>query len=117
MIYSHLTWSDRIEDAPRGEMVTTTYHQMVKGEIVERQRTEHVPTKILALTNCGKVIPTYWIPARHTASGAVLHGGLWSGLATGEEPLRWALWPDAAELMASHSAISCAISITEEEDA
>ena len=106
MITTHLHWSSDITKAPKGEMVTTPYHQMVKGQAVERSRTEHVPTKILAVTNCGKVVSTYWIPAKHNASGAVLDGDRWSGFNRGDKPLLWAPWPDAAELAASHHAIT-----------
>jgi hypothetical protein len=121
MITSFLHWSDDISEAPRGEMVTTKFHQMVKGEPVERSRTEHVPTKILSVSACGKVCVTYWVPEKLTQSGSILSHGHWSGFAErpeyGSGPVLWAAMPDAAELLASHSAISCAISITEEEDA
>ncbi len=99
MITTHLHWSSDISAAPKGEMVTTPYTIMVKGEPKERTRTEHVPVKILALTKCGKVVSTYWLLG--TAYGA----GRWSGLADGESPLLWALWPDAAELAGSVAAI------------
>lgn len=106
MITTHLHWSSDITKAPRGEMVTTPYHQMVKGQPVERSRTEHVPTKILALTNCGKVISTYWMPAsKHTLNGEVLDGDRWHGFNRGQSPLLWALWPDASELAASLSTV------------
>lgn len=35
MITTFLHWSDDITKAPKGEMVTTPYHQMVKGQPVE----------------------------------------------------------------------------------
>lgn len=118
MITTHLKWSDDISKAPKGEYVTTTYQTMVKGKPHEVTKTEHAPTKILALTKCGKVVSTYWLPAKQTASGALLDGGRWSGLATGEEPLRWALWPDAAELIATHEALKAAGALAyAEEDA
>lgn len=106
MITTRLHWSDDISKAPKGEYVTTTYQTMVKGKPHEVTKTEHVPTKILALTKCGKVVDTRWIPAKHTASGAVLDGDRWSGFNRGDAPLRWALWPDAAELVKSHEAQS-----------
>jgi len=110
MIHTHLHWSDDLCKAPKGEMVTTPYFQMVKGQPVERSKTEHVPTKILALTNCGKVVSTYWLPEQLSQGGAVLRHGHWSGFPERPEygggPVRWAAWPDAAELLASHSAIT-----------
>lgn len=106
MITTFLKWSGDISAAPKGEMVTTTYHQMVKGAPVERTRIDHVPTRIMALTSCGKVIPTYWMPAsKHTLNGEVLDGDRWIGFNRGQSPLLWALWPDASELAASLSAV------------
>ena len=105
MITTHLHWSGDISKAPKGEMVTTKFHQTVKGEIVERSRTEHVPTRIFALTECGKIIVTYWVPAKTTQSGNVLGGDCWSGFVRGGAlPVLWAAIPDAAELLKSHQA-------------
>ena len=102
MITTHLHWSSDISAAPKGEMVTTPYHQMVKGEAKERSRTEHVPTKILALSSCGKVVVTYWIPEKQTQSGSILSHGHWSGFAERPEygggPVLWAAMPDPNEL-------------------
>lgn len=107
MITTHLHWSADISAAPKGEMGTTSYFQMVKGAQLERSRTEHVPTKILALTECGKIIVTYWRPAKTTQSGHVLEGDCWSGFVRGGAgPVLWAAMPDAAELLASHAAIT-----------
>lgn len=107
MIHTHLQWSDDIAKAPKGETVTTTTSVLVKGKPVKRERTEHVPVKILALTNCGNVIATYWMPAsKHTLNGVVLDGDRWHGFNRGQSPLLWALWPDAAELSASLAAIN-----------
>jgi hypothetical protein len=97
MIHTYLNWSTDISKAPHGEMVTTTQTVLVKGQPQERQRFDHVPTKILALTKCGKVTPTYWIPGKE----GTLDGERWSGLNRGEAPLAWCAWPDADELMAS----------------
>lgn len=110
MITSFLHWSDDITKAPKGEMVTTPYFQIVKGAPVERSRTEHVPTKILALSACGKVMVTYWVPEKLTQSGSTLSHGHWSGFAErpeyGAGPVLWAAMPDAAELLTSHAAIT-----------
>ena len=106
MTTTFLKWSPDMTKAPRGEMVTSTYQTMVKGKPHEATKTEHVATKILALTKCGKVVSTYWMPGKKTASGGVLDAARWSGLATGETPVLWAPWPDAAELAASHAAIT-----------
>ena len=105
MITTFLKWSPDISQAPRGEMVTSTYQMMVKGKPQEVSKTEHQSTKILVLTNCGKVVPTYWIPSREASGGAILGGNRWSGLATGEEPVLWAPWPNAAELAATYHAM------------
>ena len=37
--------------------------------------------------------------------GAVLDGDRWSGFNRGQSPVAWALWPDAAELIATISAL------------
>lgn len=122
MITSFLHWSDDINAAPKGEMVTTKFHQMVKGEPVERSRTKHVPTRILAVSACGKVCVTYWVPEKLTQSGSILSHGHWSGFAERHEygagPVLWAAMPDAAELLASHAAITAADALAyAEEDA
>lgn len=119
MITTHLHWSSDISTAPKGEMVTTTYQTMVKGEAKERSRTEHVPTRILAVSECGKVMVTYWLPEKLSQGGLVMRHGHWSGFPERSEfgagPVLWAAMPDAAGLLETHSAISCAISITEED--
>lgn len=110
MIHTHLQWSDDIANAPKGETVTTTTSVLVKGKPVEREKTEHVPVKILALTNCGKVVQTYWMPpSKFTQGGEVLDGDRWWGFGHGRSPILWALWPDAAELSASLAAINATI--------
>ncbi|NTA27436.1 hypothetical protein [Allorhizobium ampelinum] len=100
MITTQLTWSTDISKAPKGDYVTTNYTVLVKGQPQERTRTEHVPTKILALTNCGMVVSTYWRPAEYakTVENHVLNGDCWSGFSRGTSPVMWTAWPDAKEL-------------------
>lgn len=106
MIHTLINWSDDMDSAPKGEMVTTTFTAIVKGEAVERQRTEHVPAKLLALTPCGKIISTHWMPAsKHTQDGDVLDGDRWHGFTRGHVPVLWALWPDAGKIAASLAAL------------
>lgn len=106
MITTFLHWSADISAAPKGEMVTTTVTAIVKGEVVERQRTEHVPAKLLALTPCGKIISTHWMPAsKHTQDGDVLDGDRWHGFTRGHAPVLWAAWPDAGKIAASLAAL------------
>lgn len=108
MITTFLHWSDDISKAPKGEYVTTTTTVLHKGKPVERTTTEHVPVKLLGLTSCGKIGLTYWRPAKLSQSGAVLEGDCWSGYVRGSGPVLWALYPDAAELLKSHEAITAA---------
>lgn len=98
-IQTTLDWSSAMEKAPKGEYVTTITKVMVKGVVQDRERTDHVATKILALTKCGKVITTYWIPEKLTSTGFLLDGDRWSGFTRGVLPLLWAPWPDADVLM------------------
>lgn len=100
MFETVLTWSSDMTTAPKGEYVTTTRTILVKGEPQTRSSKEHVPTKIMALTNCGKVVSTYWIPGKYTASGSILDGDRWSGFNRGSVPVLWAHWPDADDLLA-----------------
>lgn len=108
MITTPLNWSSDISQAPRGENVTTPYQTMVKGEAKELTRTEFVPTKILALTRCGKVIQTHWIPEARAQGGAIMRYGHWSGFPEKPEygggPLLWAPWPDPDALQVALSA-------------
>jgi hypothetical protein len=98
MIATTLNWSDDISAAPRGELVETVMTSTRNGKPVEHRKSEHVSPKILALTKCGKIVSTYWTPGKKTASGSVLDAAKWSGMATGEEPVLWALWPNAGDL-------------------
>lgn len=94
MTTTSIHWSTDMTKAPRGENVPRIMQVMVKGEAKEQTRYDFVPTRILALTKCGKVVPTYWIPGK----AGTLDGERWSGLNRGEQPLAWAAWPDADEL-------------------
>jgi hypothetical protein len=82
-------WSFNIDEAPRGKTVTVT--KTVRGEQreVEETRREY----ILAVHADGTVDQSYWIPPRHTQSGAVLDGNRWSGFNVGRDPIAWAPWP------------------------
>ncbi len=113
MIHTHLHWQTDISKAPRGENVPRTIQVMIKGEAKEQTRTDFVPMRILALSKCGKVMPTYWIPGKPGA----LDGDRWSGFNRGEQPLAWAAWPDADELMASIKVVIAAAPVLDEEDA
>ena len=103
MITTTLNWSADISAAPRGELIETVLTSTRNGKPVEQRKSEHVSPKILALTKCGKIVSTYWIPEKLTSTGAVLGGAKWSGLATGEWPVLWAPWPDAAALAELHA--------------
>lgn len=103
MIMTTLKWSDDASAAPKGELVETVTTSTRNGKSVEHRKSEHVSPKILALTKCGKIVSTYWMPGKRTASGGVLDAAKWSGLATGEEPVLWALWPDAVALADLHA--------------
>jgi hypothetical protein len=103
MITTTLNWSNDISAAPKGELVETVMASTRNGKPVEHRKSEHVSPKILALTKCGKIVSTYWIPEKVTASGTVLGGARWSGLATSEHLVLWAPWPDAAALAELHA--------------
>lgn len=85
---------------------------MIKGEPVERERTDFVPTRIMALSKCGKITPTYWIPGKP----GTLDGGGWSGFDRGELPLLWAAWPNAEELMKAYEAQKAGDTVIAVED-
>lgn len=112
MITTHLHWSSDLSKAPRGEKVTTKNTVMIKGEPVERERVDFIPTRVLTLSKCGKIIPTYWIPGRP----GTLEGDRWSGYNRGEQPLLWAPWPDAAELMKTYQVTKAVDAAMGEED-
>lgn len=113
-IYQQIKWSSDISAAPKGETVVNKRTMLVKGKPVDQEIPTFIPTFILALTKCGKVVRTYWIPG----NGRPLEAR-WSGLNHGEQPLAWAHWPDAAELDATLAAANAADAILAhaEEDA
>lgn len=100
MIKATIEWSSDIEAAPRGETVTKVTTFTRDGKQQQRTLEEFVPTRILALSRCGKVISSHWIPPRYTQSEAVLDGDRWHGFNRGAPPVMWALWPNGEALLA-----------------
>lgn len=100
MITKEIRWSTDMSKAPKGEMVTKVVEYMRDGKLTKRSSEERVPTRILTLSKCGKVQASHWMLAKYTTSGKLLEGGRWHGFNHGSEPLMWALWPSADELMA-----------------
>lgn len=96
-IHQHIQWSTDIAAAPRGGMVASKRFVTIKGKPVEQTYETFVPTFIMALTKCGKIVRTYWLPGKE----GTLDGDRWSGLNRGEQPLAWATWPDAEWLMSA----------------
>ncbi|NOV17860.1 hypothetical protein E5S70_17555 [Ensifer adhaerens] len=76
--------------APRGK--TVTVQRRVNGET--REFEQFVSDPILVVHPNGAVAQSYWIPPRHTLSGALLEGNRWSGFNLGKEPIAWAPWPE-----------------------
>lgn len=95
---TELHWSTDISKAPKGELVERHVTYQRNGETYTRLLEDFVPTPLMAVTSCGKVVRTYWIPPRKTANGGLLDGDRWSGFNHGSEPVAWALWPVAPEL-------------------
>jgi hypothetical protein len=99
---TELHWCTDISKAPKGENVERVVTYERNGKQEQRRWEDFVPTKILALTNCGKVVSTYWVPEKRTQSGAVLSHGHWSGFPERPEfgggPVMWAAWPVAPVL-------------------
>ncbi len=118
-IYQQIKWSSDISAAPKGETVVNKRTVLLKGKPVDQEIPTFIPTFILALTKCGKVVRTCWLPIQRTASGAKLGGERWDGFNPGSEPLLWAHWPDATELGATLAAANAADAVLAyaEEDA
>ncbi|MDO6966953.1 hypothetical protein [Rhizobium alvei] len=95
MITTVLEWSTDIDAAPRGEIVEKVVDVQRNGKRERRVYEEYVPTKILALTKCGKIVVTHYIPPRFTQSGSKLDGDRWSVFAANEAPVMWAAMPSA----------------------
>lgn len=104
MIHQTLTWSTDISAAPNGEMVTTTRTVLRKEKPVEVSETEHVPVRILAISECGIISISHWVPEKHLSSGNVRQIGHWYGYFADHKmstvPKAWAYMPDAAEIRA-----------------
>lgn len=96
IIHQHIKWSSDISTAPKGEMVANKRVVSIKGKPTEQTFETFIPTFIMALTKCGKIVRTYWLPGKE----GTLDGERWSGLNRGEQPVLWANWPNAVELMA-----------------
>lgn len=96
MISTKIEWSDDPAAAPRGRSVE---RRKLVGADKEITSSEFVPDFLMAISKCGQVVRTYWIPARYTQTGKLLDGGRWSGFATGEDPVLWASWPNGAALI------------------
>ena len=101
-----IEWSNDLSDAPKGETVERSVVYERKGQKEMRRWEDFVPTKILALSNCGKVVPTYWVPEQRSQNGSIMRHGHWSGFvedpAFGSGPVAWAYWPDAVEVMKAY---------------
>lgn len=83
-------WNHDLSQAPRGKMVPYTR----KGKDGPVQSEQYRKEYILAVDVHGDVYQSYWIPPRHTQSGALLEGNRWSGFNPGVDPIAWAPWPE-----------------------
>lgn len=78
-----VTWNFDISAAPRGRIVQQT--RKVKGEDVTGDVFQ--PDRVILATKCGQVTTSRYLPKEDR----------WEGLATGEQPLAWQLWPEHPE--------------------
>ena len=103
-ISTNLEWSTDMSKAPKGETVERVVTYEKKGVKEQRRWEEFVPTKIMALGRCGKVISTYWVPEQLSQSGVLMRHGHWSGFVEdpkfGEGPIAWASWPKGLDILA-----------------
>lgn len=76
-------WNFDIREAPKGEYVSTT--RTVKGKEVTSR--DYQSVKIIAATDCNKVIITWWLPQ------VGQDGGRWNFFCKGQEPLAWMPYP------------------------
>lgn len=83
-------WNHDLTTAPRGK--TVQVKRTIRGE--ERTVEEFRKEYILAVHASGMVAQSYWVPPRHTLSGALLEGNRWSGFNSGVDPIAWAPWPE-----------------------
>lgn len=105
MITTILKWSDDIDSAPKGEYVSTDKTIIRGGKVVSMTSTDYVAPRLMALTKCGKVVSTKWLPDRLAPDGTIRDGGRWDGFNPGSSPLLWAEWPDGVELSGSLSVV------------
>nr|WP_312970701.1 hypothetical protein [Brucella intermedia] len=76
-------WNFDISQAPLGEFVSTT--RTVKGKEVVSRDYRH--DKIIAATDCGNVIITWWLPQIGQ------DGGRWNFFCKGQVPVAWMPYP------------------------
>lgn len=84
-------WNFDISKAPRGRYVIQN-RKFGKGQADTRV---FEPDRVILATKCGQVIPSRYLPEAKR----------WEGLATGERPVAWQVWPEhpnaAAEIVAA----------------
>lgn len=103
-----MIWNHDITQAPRG--TTVQIQRLVKDKVhnISEFRREF----ILAVHPDGAVVQSYWIPPKHTQSGALLEGNRWSGFNVGRDPIAWAEWPTYESPLVRSSADEQATLIT-----
>ena len=95
----NIHWSNDLTSIHKGETVVSRRTILMKGKPVEQVSQTFVPTRYMALTSCGKVVPTYWVMPQTSQHGGTLDAGdRWSGFTKASGPVAIAAWPDAKEL-------------------
>ena len=90
-----MEWNTNIDEAPRGAEVWETRTDKNGKESKVRVFT---PDLLILTTKCGQVIGSRWMPEHIVGKYPPRTiQGRWFGLAEGEEPVAWMLWPTPYE--------------------
>jgi len=84
--FDYTNWRTDMDAAPKGK----TVRQVVPTTKGDRELDEFVPDLVILMSECGKVIKSYWLPKENR----------WAGFSEKSRPLAWQPWPEWSERVA-----------------
>jgi hypothetical protein len=86
---TYSNWETDMTRAPKGKVVTRT----VTTKDGQREFQSYEPDFVILMSECRKVIKSYWLPKE----------GRWAGFSEHSRPLAWQAWPEWNEGIAAHA--------------
>lgn len=84
-------WNTDMDRAPKGKMVKVD--RIVASTKAVRVYEEFQPDYVIIMSECRKVIKSYWLPDE----------ARWAGFSKTEQPLAWMDWPKWSDEIAAHA--------------